>query len=63
MKVQPGYRTTEFYLSAAACGLTLLMASGLMGDHTAAHTVVGLILSSLGALGYTCSRTLLKLKK
>jgi len=62
-KVKKGINTSEFWLSAGACGLTLLLASGLIGEHTAVHTVAGLLLTSLTALGYTCARTALKIKK
>jgi hypothetical protein len=62
MKLEPGYKTTEFWLSLSMCILSFLMVSGVIGPHTTAHKIAALVVSSLGALGYTCSRTILKSK-
>lgn len=61
--MKAGIKTTEFYLSAFACILSLLLASGIIGDGTSTHTVASLLASSLSAIGYSCSRAYLKSKK
>ncbi len=58
--VKPGWKTTEFYLSLAALLLGALYASGLMSDAGTTAKLAGLAASTLGALGYTVSRSLLK---
>lgn len=57
---KPGWRTTEFYGAWAVKILGALMSSGVLGDGTTASRIVGAVLTLLGFLGYTYSRTILK---
>lgn len=57
---KPGYKTTEFWLSAAASVLGALFASGALSDGSTVAKVAGLAASVLGALGYTVSRGMVK---
>ena len=54
--VKPGYKTTEFWLSAVAVLLGLAMASGLIPSDSAWDQAVGLVVSALAAMGYTGAR-------
>lgn len=55
-----GFLTSEFVMSlvAAICGV--LLASGKLGDGSLAAQIVGGVVSVLASLGYTSSRTQLK---
>lgn len=53
----PGYKTTEFWLSLLVVILGAVAASGVLPQGGLAAQVVGGIMSVLGALGYTSSRT------
>lgn len=55
--VKPGYKTTEFWLSLIATLTGAALASGIVPDTGLAGKVIGLIVSALGALGYTVART------
>ncbi len=57
---KPGWRTTEFWLSAAAMLLTSLYASGVVPTGGAAATVAAMAVTILGALGYTVVRGAVK---
>lgn len=57
---KPGFKTTEFWLKLAAFALTALYASGSLTNNTAL-AIAGIVATILGALGYTVSRTLVKL--
>ncbi len=54
--VKPGWRTTEFWLSALATVSGLGMASGALAAGSTAAQTVGLIASALTAMGYSASR-------
>lgn len=54
--VKPGYKTTEFWLSAVATIVGLVLASGIVPSNGPWVQVTGLITGVLGALGYTVSR-------
>lgn len=54
--VKPGWRTTEFYLSAAAALLGILYASGIVTTGGAIDKIAGLAATLLAALGYTVAR-------
>lgn len=56
----PGYKTTEFYLTAVAVLAGSLLTSGLLPAAGIAVKVTGLVISVLGALGYTAARTYAK---
>lgn len=58
--VKPGYKTTEFWLSAVAVLLGLAMASGLIPSGSAWDQAVGLVVSALAAMGYTGARAGIK---
>lgn len=58
--VKPGYKTTEFWLSAVAVLVGLATASGAFPDAGTVGKVVGLVTSTLAALGYTGARLSLK---
>lgn len=62
MDPKPGYKTTEFWLSLAAVLIGALMASGLLDviPGNIDDTIVGVIATVLGALGYTVSRAYTK---
>lgn len=58
--VKPGYKTTEFWLSVAACVVGALAASGIFPDESTGMKIVGLATTTLAALGYTTARFILK---
>jgi len=58
-----GYKTTEFWLSAIAAILGIVLASGAIPDGGTAGQIIGGALSLLGTLGYTASRTQVKKSK
>jgi hypothetical protein len=53
---KPGYRTTEFWLSAAASLVGLLLASGALAPESGWSRAAGLLASALAAMGYSVSR-------
>lgn len=55
-KDRPGYRTTEFWLSAAALIVGAVLSSGL-ADDSPVMKVAGVIAMVLSAIGYTVTRT------
>ena len=55
-----GFKTTEFWLSAAATVVGLAIASGIVPTSGTWPQIVGLVTGVLGALGYTVSRTAVK---
>jgi len=57
---KPGYKTTEFWLSTAACLVGAVVASGVVPSDSAGERILALIVSVLAALGYTGSRLALK---
>ena len=58
--MKSGWRTSEFWLTAAALVLSLLFASGVLGDGGTAFQVASVIAGVLGAMGYTVQRGALK---
>ena len=58
--VKPGFKTTEFWLSAAATLVGLAIASGIVPTSGTWPQIVGLVTGVLGAMGYTISRTAVK---
>ena len=58
--VKPGYKTTEFWLTAGATVVGLVIASGLVPDTGMWPKVVALVVSAFAAMGYTVSRTVVK---
>jgi drug/metabolite transporter (DMT)-like permease len=58
----PGYKTTEFWVSLLAMLVGVLMTSGAFGNEGVATQILGVIASSLGALGYAVPRAMVKAK-
>ncbi len=61
--VKPGIQTTEFWMSAVVALCGLLMASGIIKTGTVWDQAIGIILSTLTALGYTAARVNVKSAK
>jgi hypothetical protein len=59
-KTKSSLKSTEFWLSAAAVIVGLLLSSGILGDGTPAMRYVGAAASILASLGYTAARTKVK---
>lgn len=57
---RPGWKTTEFWLSALASIVGLLMASGIVGDGSIVAQALGMIATALASAGYAGSRGLTK---
>lgn len=57
---KPGYKSTEFWLSLVAVIAGFLLASGAVVEGSQTATIVGGVLTVLGALGYTKGRTSVK---
>jgi hypothetical protein len=56
----PGFKTSEFWLKIIALVLTALFASGAIPTTGTAATIAAIAATILGALGYTVSRTMVK---
>lgn len=58
--VKPGYTTSEFYLSAAAMLVGIVLASGLLSPDNPTHAqvlqVLGVVSALLASMGYTVVR-------
>jgi len=57
---KPGYKTTEFWLSALAAVVGIVVASGAVPEGGIAAQIVGAVISGLAAMGYSVSRGLAK---
>ena len=57
---KPGWKTTEYWLSAAATLLGLLVASEAIPEGSPWAKVVAMAISILAALGYTAARSVVK---
>jgi len=60
LAVKDGYKTTEFWLTAVATLLGLLMASGVVESGTQWDKAIGAGITLLSALGYQVTRTQVK---
>jgi hypothetical protein len=58
--MKPGYKTTEFWLTALATILAMLMMSGAISDGGLAAKIVGGAIAILAQLGYTAARAAVK---
>lgn len=58
--IKPGYRTTEFWFKLFAVLLSAAFASGALTSNTAL-AIAGMAAAVLTALGYTVSRTIVKI--
>ena len=54
--VKPGWRTTEFWGTAAVTVIGLLMASGVIVPGSAWDRIIGIAASTLTMMGYAASR-------
>ena len=61
--MKTGYKTTEFWLSAAACIEGGAVASGAIPTDGPWEQIIALVSSALVALGYTGARMNLKNKE
>lgn len=59
-EVTPGWKSTEFWMTTAAAGMSSLFASGILGDGGHDVEVAGVIATVLAALGYQINRGSLK---
>ena len=55
-----GYRTSEFWLSLVSVICGALVAGDVVTETSTIGKAIGAIISVLGALGYTASRTAVK---
>lgn len=65
MKVKPGFKTTEFWLSLLAMLLGAVIASGVLDTVTEDTWIVRIIggaVTALAAMGYVASRATVKTK-
>ena len=60
MKVKPGYKTSEFYLTGACQLVGMIMASGAFPDESGIGKVLGVITVVLSTLGYQYARARVK---
>ena len=58
--VKPGYKTTEFWMTALATVVGLVAASGVVPDESGLSKLLGLALLGLSQMGYNVSRGLAK---
>jgi hypothetical protein len=61
--VKPGYKTTEFWLTAAASIVGLVLASGILSVDGEAFRLVGLGAAVLTSLGYSVARAKTKVEE
>ena len=59
-EIKPGYKTSEFWLSAGATVVGLVIASGALPETGVWGKVIALLAAALTALGYTVSRGMAK---
>ena len=62
-KKKPGFKTTEFWLTAIAEILGLLMASGFIAGGNKWAPIIGIAISALAAMGYTSNRSKIKVNQ
>lgn len=55
-KKKTGYKTTEFWLTAAASIVGLIMASGVIETGSHWDKIIGLGVAALASMGYSASR-------
>ncbi|MAH44294.1 hypothetical protein CMI37_00590 [Candidatus Pacearchaeota archaeon] len=60
MSQSKGWRTSEFWLSLAAILCGALIAGDVVSESSTIGKAVGAVISVLAALGYTASRTAVK---
>ena len=57
---KPGWKTTEFWLSLISVICGAIVAGDVVTESSTIGKAVGAVISMLGALGYTASRTAVK---
>jgi hypothetical protein len=57
---KPGYKTTEFWLTAGATFVGLAIASGIVPETGVWPKIVGLVVAAFTSMGYTVSRGMAK---
>ena len=53
---KPGYKTSEFWVTVVVTLAGLAMASGLIAPGSGWDKAIGLVTSTLAAMGYSASR-------
>lgn len=57
---KPGWKSTEFWLSLVAVICGAIVAGDVVSETSTVGKAIGAVVSVLGALGYTASRTAVK---
>jgi acid phosphatase family membrane protein YuiD len=60
--MKSGLKTTEFWFSAIAAILGVVMASGALPEGGVAAQIIGGVMAILGQLGYTAARAKVKVE-
>jgi hypothetical protein len=58
---KPGYKTTEFWMSTIAVICGIIMSSGAVHDGSVTERIIGGVMATLAALGYTAARAKTKI--
>lgn len=58
---KPGYKTTEFWMSTIAVICGIIMSSGAVHDGSMPERIIGGVMATLAALGYTAARAKTKI--
>lgn len=56
IETKPGWKTSEFWLTAAASVVGLALASGAFPDESGVGKVLGVVAMALASAGYSVSR-------
>ena len=60
METKPGWKTTEFWFTAASQLVGILWASGAIQEGSTMDRVLGIVAAALATTGYAVSRGLAK---
>jgi len=60
METKPGFKTTEFWLTAAATVLAFFLASGVMPESSPVVKMLAFAYAALSSMGYAYGRSLVK---
>jgi hypothetical protein len=63
MNDKPGWKTTEFWLTAIAMIIGVLLSSGVIESGSNFDKVIGVAATTLAAMGYTVQRSTVKKQK
>lgn len=61
METKPGWQTTEFWMTIVTVVITSLLSAGVFDDVPTVAKVCTAIVAALAALGYTASRSSIKI--